>query len=278
LPVDAFSPLCSERTRNDHRHLLQLAAIRPHDVATYIEELQAAVQSPSVKQQLAAIRMLFNWLDRPSCAEQPRCCGARPQACRQDRQNPGARSRRLAQASKIDTDRDVARSARSGIDRDAHPLVCAHHRCPEDEGRGFAPRGAGWAVRLHEKGGKHHTMPCQHTLAEALHAYINAAGIAEDRKGWLFRTARGRNGKVLSANPMTQPDAWRMIRRRAAAGIAEAIGCHTFRATGTTAYLANGGALEHAQEMAAHESPRTTKLYDRTKERLTQDEVERIRL
>ena len=70
-----------------------------------------------------------------------------------------------------------------------------------------------------------------------------------------------------------------MIRRRvAAAGIAAPIGCHTFRATGITAYLANGGALEHAQEMAAHESPRTTKLYDRTKERLTQDEVERIRL
>jgi integrase len=66
-----------------------------------------------------------------------------------------------------------------------------------------------------------------------------------------------------------------MIRRRAAAaGIAAEIGCHTFRATGITAYLANGGALEHAQEMAAHES----KLYDRTKERLTQDEVERIRL
>ena len=57
-----------------------------------------------------------------------------------------------------------------------------------------------------------------------------------------------------------------------------AIGCHTFRATGITAYLANGSALEHAQETAAHESPRTTKLYDRTKERLTQDEVERIRL
>ena len=56
-----------------------------------------------------------------------------------------------------------------------------------------------------------------------------------------------------------------MIRRRAAAaGIAAEIGCHTFRATGITAYLANGGALEHAQEMAAHESPRTTKLYDRT--------------
>jgi integrase/recombinase XerD len=76
---------------------------------------------------------------------------------------------------------------------------------------------------------------------------------------------------------MTQPDAWRMIRRRAlAVGIMAPIGNHTFRATGITAYLANGGALEHAQGTAAHESPRTTKLYDRTKERLTQDEVERI--
>ena len=122
-------------------------------------------------------------------------------------------------------------------------------------------------------------MPCHHALAEALHAYIAAAGIAEDRKGWLFRTSRGHDATVLSEQPMSQPDAWRMIRRRAvAAGIHAPIGNHSFRATGITAYLANGGALEHAQEMAAHESPRTTKLYDRTKERLTQDEVERIRL
>ena len=107
----------------------------------------------------------------------------------------------------------------------------------------------------------------------------DAVGIVEDRKGWLFRTARGRNGGTFSAKPMSRPHAWRMIRRRAAAaGIAAPIGCHTFRATGITAYLANGGALEHAQEMAAHERPRTTRPYDRTKERLTQDEVERIRL
>ena len=78
---------------------------------------------------------------------------------------------------------------------------------------------------------------------------------------------------------MGQSDVWRMIGRRAkAAGIEAPIGNHTFRATGITAYLSNGGALEHAQEMAARESPRTTKLYDRTKERLTQDEVERVRL
>src|ERR1019366_6242697 len=92
-------------------------------------------------------------------------------------------------------------------------------------------------------------------------------------------TSRGHAATALSDEPMTQPDAWRMMRRRAVVvGIHAPIGNHSFRATGITAYLANGGALEHAQSMAAHESPRTTKLYDRTQDRLTQDEVERIRL
>jgi integrase len=134
-------------------------------------------------------------------------------------------------------------------------------------------------LQLHEKGGKEHVMPCHHAAAEALHAYIAAAGIAEDKKGWLFRTAKGHDGDMLAEKPMDQADAWCMVRRRAiAAGIMAPIGNHSFRATGITAYLANGGTLEHAQAMAAHESPRTTKLYDRTQERLTQDEVERIRL
>ncbi|MGA3341865.1 MAG: tyrosine-type recombinase/integrase [Methylocella sp.] len=101
----------------------------------------------------------------------------------------------------------------------------------------------------------------------------------KESQGLAFRTSHGDNATVLSEQPMNQSDAWSMIRRRAAAaGIHAPIGNHTFRATGITAYLSNGGALEHAQEMAAHESPRSTKLYDRTKERLTQDEVERIRL
>ena len=69
------------------------------------------------------------------------------------------------------------------------------------------PRGAGWTVRLHEKGGKEHAMPCHHALAEALRAYIDAAGIAEDRKGFLFRTARGHKADMLSDRTMNQSDA-----------------------------------------------------------------------
>jgi integrase len=78
---------------------------------------------------------------------------------------------------------------------------------------------------------------------------------------------------------MHRIDAYRMIRRRTAeGGFRVKLGCHVFRATGITAYLEAGGTLENAQAMAAHESPRTTKLYDRTRERLTREEVERIRL
>jgi integrase len=76
---------------------------------------------------------------------------------------------------------------------------------------------------------------------------------------------------------MNRVDVWRMIQRRAAdLGTLVKMGCHTFRATGITAYLNAGGTLEKAQAMAAHESPRTTKLYDRTGDEITFDEVERI--
>ena len=110
--------------------------------------------------------------------------------------------------------------------------------------------------------------------SEPLGAYIAAAGILEDRKGSPFRSARGPNGSVSADKAMSRRDAWRMIGRGAkAAGTAAPICNHTFRATGISAYLSKGGALDQAQEMAAHESPRTTKLYARTTERLTQDEV-----
>jgi integrase len=131
-------------------------------------------------------------------------------------------------------------------------------------------------VRLHEKGGKEHAMPCHHNLETYLQDYIDAAGLVGDRERMLFRTSYRRTA-LLTDRAMTQSDAWRMLQRRArAAGIPTAVCNHTFRATGITAYLDNGGSLENAQAMAAHESPRTTKLYDRTDDQITLDEVEKI--
>jgi len=131
-------------------------------------------------------------------------------------------------------------------------------------------------VRLREKGGKRHAMPCHHNLDEYLTAYLDGADLRDDPKGPLFRTI-GRGSGRLTRTPLPQANAYAMIRRRAtSAGIATKIGNHTFRATGITAYLKNGGTLEKAAAMANHASTRTTQLYDRRHDEMSLDEVERI--
>jgi integrase len=131
-------------------------------------------------------------------------------------------------------------------------------------------------VCLHEKGGKRHEMPCHHNLEAYLYAYIDGCGLAGDPNGPLFRTI-GRGTDELTTTPLPQANAYAMIRRRAAtAGIETKIGNHTFRATGITAYLKNGGTLEKAAAMANHASTRTTQLYDRRRDEVSLDEVERV--
>ena len=132
----------------------------------------------------------------------------------------------------------------------------------------------GW-LRLHEKGGKRHDVPAHHRAEEAVEAYLAAAGGIEDVKAPLFQSV-DRAGR-LSGRPLGRRAVLAMIKRRAsAAGLPASTCCHTFRATGITAYLSNGGTLEHAQRIAGHSSPKTTKLYDRTADTITLDEIERI--
>jgi integrase/recombinase XerC len=133
-------------------------------------------------------------------------------------------------------------------------------------------------VRLHEKGGKRHEMPCDHNLEEALLEYMETTQIIDDKKGWVFRTI-GRSTKALTETPLPQANAYAMLQRRvAAAGIDTAVCNHTFRATGITAYLKNGGTIEKAAHMANHSSTPRPKLYDRRPDDVSLDEVERIRI
>ena len=142
----------------------------------------------------------------------------------------------------------------------------------------YNPQGKRWWLRLQKKGGMQHDMPARHSLEAYLHAYVTAAGIDGDPKAPLFRSAPG-TGANSTRNPLRTAGVWRMIRRRAKqARIRTKVGCHSFRATGITHYLEHEGTLEKAQQIAAHASPRTTRLYDRTNDKVTLDEVEKIRL
>jgi len=269
--VRQFSAFCAANGIED------LARIEPVHVAAFVEDQLREHSRPTVKQRLAALRMLFDWLVVGQVLP------ANPaHAVRGPRH-----SQRKGKTPLLNV--EEARALLDSIDAASLPglrdraliglMVYTFARVGaalamrvEDY---FVQGRRGW-VRLHEKGGKEHEMPTHYNLDRYLEEYIAAAGIAQDRKGPLFRSLKGRSGG-LTANPLLQSDVWRMIRKRARpAGIETEIGCHTFRATGITAYLKNGGKLEIAQRMAAHESARTTGLYDRRDDEVSLDEVERI--
>ncbi|MGH7988311.1 MAG: tyrosine-type recombinase/integrase [Candidatus Binataceae bacterium] len=134
-----------------------------------------------------------------------------------------------------------------------------------------------WWLRLHEKGGKRHEAPCHPQLEEYLNAWIVAARIGRDKRSPLFRGIG--KGDELSAKAMSRFDVFHMIKRRVkAAALPYSTCCHTFRATGITTYVQNGGTREHARVIANHESPKTTKLYDRTREEMFVDEIGSIKI
>jgi site-specific recombinase XerD len=257
----AFLHWCEERG------IHQLEKVQPVHVAAYIEELQSTVAAPTVKQHLACLRMLFDWLVTGQILPT----------------NPA----------------HSVRGPRHSVHKGSTPVLSSEEATALLEGMEaatvvglrdrailavmtytFARVGAVVGLKLEDyypqKKRKVNEMPCHHKLETYLDAYLQAADIAEDRKGPLFRAAIGRTGK-LGDGAMSRIDVWYMVRRRAAdAGIATAIGCHTFRATGITDYLTNGGRIEVAQRMAGHSNAKTTGLYDRRNDDISVGEVERI--
>lgn len=256
-----------------------LAAVQPLHVAAWIEVQSRERAAPTAKLRLAALRHLFDWLvtgqvipaNPAASVRGPRHSAAKGKTPVLD----AAEARQLLDIIDVSTPIGLRDRALIALMVFSFARVGAALAMRVEDV--FTQRRRLW-VRLREKGGKRHEMPCHHTLEEYLHAYLDGTGIADDPKGPLFRTV-GRGTGRLTRTPLLQPNAYAMIQRRAtAAGIVTRIGNHTFRATGITAYLKNGGTLENAAAMANHASTRTTQLYDRRRDDISLDEVERIRV
>jgi site-specific recombinase XerD len=257
--------------------LHELAQVQPFHVAAFVKELQGQFSPPTVKQHLAALRMLFDWLVTGHVIETNPAHPVRgPRYVVTKGKTPVlAADEARAVLEAIDTGTLIGLRDRALIGVMIYSFARVNAVIGMKVKDYFSQGRRGW-VRLHEKGGKEHELPCHHTLEKLLDEYLAAAGIAGDTEGRLFRTTGRKTGQ---AQAMWQQDVYRMIRRRAAAaGIKTKIGNHTFRATGITAYLKNKGTLEHAQTLANHASPRTTKLYDRRSDEISLDEVEKIRI
>ena len=253
---------------------LGLREVSPLHVAAYIRTHPGS--APTVKQHLAAIRMLGDWLVvNQVLPVNPAAAVRGPKHIVTKGSTPvlsPAEARKLLET--IDT------SALAGLRDRALLSVMLYSFARVSAVLGmrrqdyFGQGSRGW-LRLHEKGGKRHDVPAHHRAAAALDAYVEA-GRLEEPKVVLFQTVDPA-GRRLTGRALDRRLVLAMIKRRAAAaGLPPSTCCHTFRATGITAYLSNGGTLEHAQQIAGHASPKTTKLYDRTADTVTVAEIERI--
>lgn len=254
-----------------------LGEVRPLHVSAWVETQTRSHAAPTAKQRLAAVRHLFDWLVTGQVVPVNPAASVRgPSHSVKRGRTPvlaPEEARTLLDAIDVTTPIGLRDRALIGLMVYSFARVGAALSMKVEDV--YVQNRRLW-VRLHEKGGKRHEMPCHHNLETYLHAYIDGCGLAADPRGPLFRTI-GRGTGELTESPLPQANAYAMIgRRAAAAGIATKVGNHTFRATGITAYLKNGGTLERAAAMANHSSTRTTQLYDRRSDEVTLDEVERV--
>jgi integrase/recombinase XerD len=237
---------------------LTLRSIEPIAVAAYVQELKGRLSTPSVKQHLAAIRMLFDWLVTGQVIPvNPAASVKAPKHVVKKGKTPvlSAEDARTLLDS-IATERDPGDGTTAPLliglrDRALiGVMVFSFARISAVLGmkvEDYYANGKRWWLRLHEKGGKFHEVPAHHNAESYLDAYIAAAGLAGDPKGPLFRSAHGKTGD-LTETPLRRNNALDMIKRRAtAAGLSPRVCCHTFRATGITAYLEAGGTIDIGQ-------------------------------
>jgi integrase/recombinase XerD len=258
---------------------LSLTSLSPLHAAAYIELLgRSGMAAPSVKQHLAALRMLFDWLVIGHVvATNPMASVRGPSYVVRTGKTPvltREEARHLLASIDPSTLIGCRDLALIGIMIYSFARVGAVVAMNIED---YWQQGKRSWLRLREKGGKHLDLPAHHKVEELIDAYLDRAGIAVEKGTPLFRSFSRQ--RTLTARRLDRREVHAMVRRRAQlAALGDRICCHSFRATGITVYLTNGGTIEKAQQIAGHESPRTTKLYDRTRDEVTLDEIERIAL
>ena len=260
------------------RGIGELDQVRPIHVAAYVDELQEELSKPSVKQHLAAIKKCLNWMVAGGVLElNPASPVQGPKYIVRTGQTPvldAEETRQLLDSIPLDYVVGLRDRALLGVMLYTFGRVGAVTSMDVED---YFISGRRPMFRLHEKGGKNHVVPAHHNAVEYVEEYLEAAGLRDSPKAPLFQSADpGR--RLLTGRRFLTRNALAMVKRRAkAAGLPETTRCHTMRATAITNYLQNGGSLENARALAAHESSQTTRLYDHSGDQITLDEIERIR-
>lgn len=256
---------------------LSLQSVSPSAVSVYVEHLKSDLAPATVKQHLSAIRRLFGWMQAGNVLpENP----AEP--VRGPKHNPREGSTPILTADEASefieglptgSIKDRRDKAIIGVMTYTFARVSAVVGLNQED---YFQAGRRRKLRLQEKGGKQRDVPLHHKAEDYLEVYLENGGRLERKDGPLFRTMT-REGN-LSGRRISRTSILRMVKARAEAdGLdPDRVCCHTFRGTGITAYLENDGKLEVAQHIAGHADASTTKLYDRRRELVSKEEVEKI--
>lgn len=259
---------------------LTLSAVEPFHVAAYIEELTRIHAAPTIKQHLAAVRRMFDFLVIGQIIPASPAASVRgPKHVVTEGKTPildAGETRHMFAQFEVALLADLRDRAILGTMVFSFARVGALVKLRV---RDYYRQGAkAWFV-LDEKGGKQNRVPVHHLAAEYVEAYIDKANIGLQRDTPLFRSfGRGKGREQVADRGLARSEIFAIVRRRAAAvGLPQEIGCHSFRGTGITNYLSNGGTIETAAKLAGHSSTRTTQLYDRRHAEVALSEIERIR-
>ena len=272
--VRRFAAWCEQRS-------LVLDQVEPMVVATYVEQLSGTLSAPSVKQHLAALRMLFDWLVVGQVLHfNPASSVRGPKPIVKTGKTPvlsAAETRALLDGIDVATLAGLRDRALLGV------LVYSFARVSAAVSMSVADyytQASRSFIRLHEKGGRYNVVPAHHSAQAYVDAYLAAAGIADDHRGPLFRPCPPGQNDALLPQPMTRATALKMIQaprvqsRPAPRNLRPQLPRHT----GSLSTCETAATSRSPRGIAGHESTRTTQLYNRLPEEISLDEIERIHI
>jgi integrase/recombinase XerD len=264
----SFLAFCSARQ-------LELGKCKAYHVGAWLD--QHAGSKSTQRQHLAAVRLLFDSLLMRGVVEyNPAARAKPPKLVRESSRTPVFEQAEIAAFLA-----SIKPNTLKGIRDKAIFSVLLYSWCRVSALTSlrvadyYERSGTRW-LRFQEKRGREHELPVHSKAREAIDLWLEACGLCSNAEAPLFPSfAKDRDR--LSSRHLNRRSVLKLVERQAdASGLLKKVCCHSFRATGITEYMNRGGTIDVARRIAGHQSSTTTKIYDRSRDRLTLEEIERV--
>jgi integrase/recombinase XerD len=266
----SFLTFCSKRK-------LELEAVKAYHVGAWLDQHPGSKSTQ--RQHLAAVRLLFDHLLMRGVVEYNPAARARPpRLVRESSHTPVFEEAEIVaflDSINLSSLKDIRDRAIFCVLLYSWCRVSALIKLTVDDY--YERAGQRW-LRFQEKRGREHEVPVHSKAKEAIELWLEASGLASSQSAPLF-PAFGKDRETIEHKHLDRRSILKLVEKRASAsGIVKQVCCHSFRATGITEYMNSGGTIEIAQQIAGHKSSSTTRIYDRSRDRLTIEEIERVKI